>query len=287
VTTAAPVATLVQLSDIHMLAEGLLHDVVDPMAHLESALASVASAGVPITALVLSGDITDGGAPEAYARVRDVVEPAARRLGARVIPVMGNHDERGAFRAALLPEDPSVDPLAPCDQVHRLGGLRVVVVDSTTPGVHGGELTDAQLHRLADELAVPAPEGTVLVLHHPPVPSPMPTMREVGLARPDRLAEVIAGTDVRMVLCGHDHHASCGALAGIPVWIGPATSYRADVFPPPGCFRGVTGSAFTRVDLYPDSAVATAVPLGPTAVVHSADAQQATHRLTTCHLADR
>lgn len=286
-TAAEPVATLVQLSDLHVTAETLLYDVVDPMAHLESALASVAAAGVPVTALILSGDITDAGAPEAYARVRDVVEPVARRLGARVIPVMGNHDERSAFRAALLPDDPTADDDTPCDQVHHLGGLRVVVLDSTTPGVHSGELTDAQLHGLAAELATPAPQGTVLVLHHPPVPSPMPTMRELGLARPEGLAEVIAGTDVRMILCGHDHHASGGVLAGIPVWIGPATSYRADVLPPPGRFQGVTGSAFTRIDLYPDTVVATAVPLGPSAVVQSADAAATTHRLTTHHLAGR
>ena len=139
---------------------------------------------------MFTGDLADLGEPDAYVRLRELVEPAARRMHAQVIWVMGNHDERGAFREVLLGQHPSV---APVDRVYWLGGLRVIALDSTVPGHHYGEVTSAQLDWLAEELASPAPHGTILAMHHPPIPSVLDLAVLVELRDQARLAKVEQG----------------------------------------------------------------------------------------------
>jgi hypothetical protein len=83
----------------------------------------------------------------------------------------------------------------------------------------------------------------------------------VALREPERLADVISGSDVRLILSGHTHRVSAGTLAGVPVWISPSTGSHADVLARNG-FRGHAGGGFTRVDVLDDGEiVATFVPL--------------------------
>jgi 3',5'-cyclic-AMP phosphodiesterase len=107
---------------------------------------------------------------------------------------------------------------------------------------------------LPEELVEPAADGTVLVVHHPPIWSITPVSVLVALREPERLAGVIRGSDVRLVLSGHNHRVSAGTLAGIPVWVGPATGSHADVLARNGC-RGHAGGAFTRIDILDDGEV--------------------------------
>jgi 3',5'-cyclic-AMP phosphodiesterase len=269
----APLLTLLQLSDLHVVGDGWLPGGVDALANARAALDRIEAAGTPVAALVLSGDLADTGDPAAYRALRALVEPAARRIGAPVVYAMGNHDDRAALRACLLDEAPTTGPY---DHVVLVGGLRLVVLDSTVPGRHHGELGPAQLTWLAAQLATPAPLGTVLVLHHPPVPTAVPAMRAIDLRRPHELAAVVAGSDVRMILCGHTHHAGASALAGVPVWIAPATAHRAELLSPPGRARGRAGTALTRVDVYRDAVVAAAEPVDDAALLTDADEQALT-----------
>ena len=81
----------------------------------------------------------------------------------------------------------------PQDRVVEVDGLRVVALDTSVPGYHHGELEPGQLAWLADVLATPAPHGTLLAMHHPPIPVPMLRAAElIELADQHRLAEVVA-----------------------------------------------------------------------------------------------
>ncbi|WP_131767528.1 metallophosphoesterase [Candidatus Protofrankia californiensis] len=280
-----PRHTLIQLSDTHIVPDGeLLYGRVDTHANLESAAHAVADSGIAVAGLLLTGDLTDGGSPAAYRRLREVVEPLARQLHAPVIYAMGNHDERAAFRSELLSAEPTTEP---CDSVHWISGLRIVVLDSTTPGHESGYLTASQLAWLRDELARPAPDGTVLVLHHPPIPSPMLVVELMTLREPDRLAQVVAGSDVRIILSGHAHHASCGLLAGIPVWVSPAAAFGADLLSPVGRARALRTSACSRIDIYSDTVVASVVPLAPTETLFDNDESEMARHIDRTPTTDR
>ena len=253
-----PDLTLVQLSDTHILPEGtLMHDVVDTTAHLAAALAMIEASDLSPAAFLLTGDLTDTGDPAAYERLRAMVEPVA----AVPVYVMGNHDERAAFRAGLLDG-------APHDRVVTVGGLRIVVLDTSEPGRHDGHLSAEQLDWLAAELAEPADLGSVLVCHHPPLRSPVPTVDLLRLRDAEKLGAVLAGSDVRLVVTGHAHHTGVGALAGVPVWVGPALAYGVAAVPPSGRLRAGADSAFSRIDVFGDQIVATAVPVSSAATVY-------------------
>jgi 3',5'-cyclic AMP phosphodiesterase CpdA len=193
--------------------------------------------------------------------LRVLVEPFAARLGVPVMYLPGNHDTRPAFRANLLDLEASEDN---SDQVTWCEGLRVIGLDSTAVGGHYGELDDEQLVWLDAELAKPAPFGTVIAFHHPPIPGPIEAINLLGLRDPERLTAVIAARGVKMLLAGHTHHASAGVLGGVPVWVATATAYQVDVpASGTGVLRGIPGSGFTRVDVTEAGAVATHVQVLP------------------------
>ena len=251
---------IAHLSDPHLLAGNRLqYGAIDTEAGLELALARLRRLEPLPQALVFTGDLADKAEPDAYARLREIVEPAAAEMGAQVVWVMGNHDERSAYSAALFGEASD----ATQDRVYDVAGLRVVALDTSVPGYHHGELRDEQLAWLADVLATPAPHGTVLALHHPPIPIPMMRAAEViELYDQDRLAAVVEGTDVRCILGGHFHYSTYATFAGVPVSVASATCYTSDPAPLERFVSGVDGhQAMTMVHVYDDRIVHTIVPV--------------------------
>ncbi|GAA0940248.1 3',5'-cyclic adenosine monophosphate phosphodiesterase CpdA [Pseudonocardia zijingensis] len=269
-THPSPTSTLVQLTDLHLVADG--DDPpggVDTAAVLEEALRALEEAAIRPAALVLTGDLTEHGRPAEYRRLRGIVEPAAARLGAALVYVAGNHDDRAPLREHLLDAAPSAHPL---DHVVRVGDLRIVVLDSTVPGRAHGELRPAQLAWLRAELAGPAPGGTVLALHHPPLPSAAPLAASIPLLRRDELAAAVAGTDVRLVLAGHTHVVSAGTLGGVPVWTGGPIAGAFDPLAPGAALRTLATPTASRVDLFPDALITTSVPVGARRLVEVPEA---------------
>lgn len=269
---------LLHISDTHLLGRGRrLYDSVDSVEHLRSLFAELESSGGRPEAIVFTGDLADKGEPEAYDMLRRIVEPAAARLGAQVIWVMGNHDNRAALRSELLGEVPSMRPL---DRVYDVGGLRVITIDTSVPGHHHGELTSDQLDWLAEELSIPAPHGTLLAMHHPPVPSVLDLAVSVELRDQGALAEVLFGTDVRSILAGHLHYSSTATFAGIPVSVASATCYTQDLTVPVGGTRGRDGArAYNLVHVYPNTVLHSVVPLGEYATLDFIPADESARRL--------
>jgi len=259
-----PQHTILHVSDTHFVGAvdgGKLHDVIDSDANLAQLFRGLEQSSVQPEAIVFTGDLADQGRDDAYARLRAMVEPAAARLGAEVIWVMGNHDDRREFRKGLLDGEPTLESY---DRVHDVNGLRVIALDSTVPGQHYGEIDDAQLAWLRDVLATPAPHGTLIALHHPPVPSPLGLIALVELREQDRLADAIRGTDVRGVLGGHLHYSTVSTFAGgIPVSVAGATCYAQDLQVVYPAARGVDGGqSYNLVNVYEDRVLHSVIPIG-------------------------
>ena len=254
----APRHTVAHLSDPHLLAGARLYGVVDTEAHLQRALGRLAAVHPAPRVLVFTGDLADRAQPDAYRRLREIVEPAAREMGAEVVWTMGNHDEREPYAQGLFGEAGD----RPQDRVHEVDGLRIVALDTSVPGYHHGALDPEQLEWLADVLATPAPHGTLLAMHHPPVPLPMLRLAElIELHDQARLAEVVEGTDVRGILAGHLHFSTHSTFAGVPVSVASASCYTIDPAPAEALVSGVDGGrAFTMVHAYADRLVHTIVP---------------------------
>lgn len=282
----APERVLLHVSDTHLRAAGSrLFDLVDARDRLARALAVIEASGVRPDGIVFTGDLVDLGEGAAYSELRDLVEPFAARLGTRVFWVMGNHDDRAQFRARLLDESPAADPL-PVDRVDELDGLRLVTLDTSVPGHHHGELRAAQLEWLAGVLATPAPLGTILAMHHPPVPSVLPLAGSVELRDQARLAPVLRGTDVRAIIAGHLHYSTFATFAGIPVSVASSTCYAQDLTVPVGGTRPQDGAqAFNMVHIYDDTVVHSVVPVDAPNTLEHIDAAEARRRLSAAGVA--
>ncbi|KTS02259.1 phosphodiesterase [Microbacterium testaceum] len=251
---------ILHLSDTHLLGgDRLLGERYDTAANLRRTLDAAEATGVRPDAVVFTGDLTDLGEPEAYRALRAAVEPWAERLGAPVIWVAGNHDERPALRAGLLDGEPSLEPVT---GVWDLDGLRIIALDSTVPGWHHGDLDAAQLEWLREELATPAPLGTILALHHPPLPTHIPFFDVLELRDQPRLAAAIAGSDVRAILAGHLHYSTSGTFAGVPVSVAAASCYTMDLARPADEVNGMdAGQSFHLVHVWDDTITHAVVPV--------------------------
>jgi Icc protein len=252
---------ILHLSDTHLTRRpGLNEDGVDPRESLRRILHDCRE--LPgVDAVVVTGDVADDGSPEAYADALDLVGAFA---GQRRIPAVfstGNHDERVAFAAVLgsghfdaggrdSPEHRLDSADGARAAVTLVAGYRIITLDSLVPGKGYGQVSAAQLDWLRDVLAEPAPRGSVLAFHHPPVVVPGVAVQDaLGLRNGPDLAATIAGTDVRVVLCGHFHLQLFGMLAGVPVWVTPGVVTRIDLTATPGTERAVKGASASLVDL--------------------------------------
>ncbi len=184
--------------------------------------------------LLLTGDLTHVGLPEEF------VEAAAwlRRLGTpeRVMLVPGNHDcyvaapweaTFGRWRDYLGgARDASAFPL-----LRRAGGMAFIGVSTavpTPPFFATGSIGRRQLARLQQMLEETGREGLirVLLIHHPPLAGSVGWRKRLIDAA--ALRAVLSRGGVELVLHGHAHRATAGALstpAGqVPVLGVPAAS---------------------------------------------------------------
>lgn len=268
---------ILHLSDTHLLANGQLYDRVDSEARLRRVFDDLERSGARPEAIIFTGDLADKGEPLAYGRLRSIIDPAARRLGAQTIWVMGNHDERGAFRTMLLGQFPSTEPV---DRVYFVNGLRIVTLDTSVPGQHYGQLEASQLDWLTEELSTPAPHGTILAMHHPPVPCVLDLAVTVELREQGALAEVLKGTDVRSIIAGHLHYSTNATFAGIPVSVASASCYTQDMAAPVGATRARDGAqAYNLIHVYDHTVMHTVVPVGDSTVVAYVSPEETTRLL--------
>jgi 3',5'-cyclic-AMP phosphodiesterase len=230
---------ILHLSDSHLFGDDTLqYDRVDTLAALRRVLER-AGAVDRADAVVLSGDLSNDGSAESYRRLRDLVEPWAAQRGAEVLYAMGNHDLRAGFEEVLGDRE----------SVTGVRGFRIVCLDSSVPGAGFGDLQPDRLERLRAVLRTPAEHGTVLVVHHPPVPAATALLAALELRHPHRLLEACRGSDVRLILCGHYHHPLATQAGGIPVVVAPGIANTSDALAPPGTERATEGSGFALVDL--------------------------------------
>jgi 3',5'-cyclic AMP phosphodiesterase CpdA len=209
--------------------------------------------------VLVSGDIADDGSAEGSIMVRDRIARFASLRGIPHIYLPGNHDTRAGFRSAFgsghLSE--SGQDLASssfdgeeCAAVSHHNGLRVVTLDSVVPGETYGWLGEDQVAWLRRVLDSPAPQGTIVALHHPPIPvADSPFLSGVNLRDPGALAAAIEGSDVRGVLCGHFHLQAMGFLGTVPVWVCPGAESRVDVTAPRDTVRFVADSGASIISL--------------------------------------
>lgn len=221
---------LVQLSDPHLSAAGeLVLTRVDTRKAFVEALDRISHLSGKIEALLITGDLTANGRADQYAVLRELLAP----LPWTVHLVAGNHDHREHL-AQAFPEIASRCPALPGQPLCYASDVdryRLIVLDSSVPGVPYGELDPAQLDWLEQTLAAEPLRPTLLALHHPPFASLIAPLDRMSLQRGAAELEAIVRRhpQVERVLCGHLHRAVTVRYAGTIAQCAPSTAHQMDL----------------------------------------------------------
>lgn len=219
---AAP-TLLAQLSDLHVRVGPRDRDSA-------RALAAAVDAVLALTprphAVLVTGDLADDASAREYERCRELLAP----LPMPVYALPGNHDDRDAVRAHFAPLDPR-DHAGDLVQFSvTVGGLRVVLCDTTMPGRDEGSFGRERRAWLDAELAAEPRVPTIVAMHHPPAVIGLPGLDALGLPPDDRaaLAALVARRpQVRRVVAGHVHRTVFDVLGGCGLVIAPSTNIQA------------------------------------------------------------
>ncbi len=206
---------MLQLTDCHLYADPsqcLLG--LNTLSTLDHVI-SLAQQTIGTPDIVLAtGDLVHDASDAGYTRLRSRLS----EIGAPAYCLPGNHDKPGKMRLLLNQ-----------DNVHTIKsvqfkGWSLIFLDSTIPGETGGNLTEAQLTQLEDELSRHADKYTLICMHHQPVPVGSLWIDSIGLNNTESFMSVIdRHPQVKGILCGHIHQQFEAAHGTIRLMGTPST----------------------------------------------------------------
>src|ERR1700712_2482312 len=140
---------IAQISDLHIKPPGeLAYGRVDTGKALERCVAALNEFDPAPDFVVISGDLADTPSAEEYQYFKRLLAPL--KLPFAGIP--GNHDSRELMRAAF-PSASYAFASGPLDQKVEVGGLDLLLLDSSVPGKPHGDLQASTLGWLDATLA--------------------------------------------------------------------------------------------------------------------------------------
>jgi Icc protein len=171
--------------------------------------------------IIATGDLVSDEAEESYRRLQRLLQP----VEAPIHFLMGNHDDRAAFRRVFRPEEPpSAEPVC---EAFEAAGARFLLLDSVLPGKVEGELSAGQLAWLERELAAHPDRPAWVFLHHQPLPIYIRWLDVLGLQdREQFLALLARHPQVRVVGYGHVHQVRRWRYRGVLFLGVPALAFQ-------------------------------------------------------------
>ena len=249
--------TFIHLTDLHIGTPDDDHLYSDTTETLRRILALVATVTPKPEFVVASGDLTNRGHAESFRKLRDIMAD----IDVPVIYALGNHDTRAGFYEGM--EIATESPDAPNDHDRVAGGIHIVTIDSSTPGLIGGTIDPAQFEWLERTLDTHPDLPKLIVVHHPPALGEEPDVthwRTIHFPQSQRLAEILKGRNIIGILSGHIHHDRVSVWHGIPVVVGMGHHAATDILRT-DVLRMVRGASFGIGTIRPSGLTMAFVPL--------------------------
>lgn len=214
---------LIHISDIHLTIPGERMDGLNPHRRFAQALADIDANHSDAERIIVTGDLTHWGEPEAYAALKEAIAgaPVPMRL------LIGNHDDRAGFLAAF-PDHPT-DPNGYVNYFDDIGDFRLIYLDSCAPKTHAGHFGQDRCDWLA--AALEGARHARLFLHHNPMAIGLPAADQIGLVPNDRaMFQSVIETyrdKIDYIHFGHVHAPIHGTYCGIPFASVPSTGNQS------------------------------------------------------------
>ena len=217
---------IAQISDLHIKPPGsLAYGRVDTAAALERCVAALNAFRPKPDFVVISGDLADTPTAEEYQYLKRLLAP----LELPFAGIPGNHDSRELMRAAFSSAAYAF-PSGPLNQRMEIGGLDLVLLDSSVPGKPHGEFDAPTLQWLDAALASSPDKPALVFLHHPPFKAGIWHMDRQNLRNAAELAAIIRRHPrVQLIASGHVHRAALTMFAGVATTICPAPNHAVDL----------------------------------------------------------
>ena len=192
---------LIHLSDLHICPVGERIVGFDPAARLRAAIASINRDHPDAHACILSGDLTDRGDADSYARLRDLT----RHLKPPAYYMLGNHDRRQSFLEVF--SDVTIDENGFVQSIVDLGTMRLILLDSLDEREpSAGRLCPRRMAWLERVLGESSGRRVIVFIHHPPVSIGVEYFAHMLLANGGELDALLRRHPaVRHVAFGHVH----------------------------------------------------------------------------------
>jgi len=209
---------IAQITDAHIVPKGS-HWLSEPLAETEKrlsrAVAFINDSNPVPDVVLMTGDLTDDGSPEAYAHFRELVRPLKPPLF--VIP--GNHDRREAMRAAF--SDQSYMP--------KEGFLHYVIDDYPVRLIGLDTLVEGEVHGLICEERLAwletslSDKPALIFMHHSPAKTGSKLFDTILCRMSDRFEEIIRRrTGLLGIIAGHYHLFCAATFGGRPCLTAPS-----------------------------------------------------------------
>ncbi len=199
------------LSDLHLGPPGEPVNGLDTGARLAAAVETINRDHSNADFVLLAGDLADQGQEVAYHALRDLLAP----LVPPVHITLGNHDDRSTFLSVWGTERD--DPQGRVSEVIDRGGYRVILLDTSEPGLVSGRLCEGRQAWLVERLVEAEDKPVIVVMHHHANRLSLP-VDAIALEDGPRFSQILgAHPDVRQVIAGHVHIPTTGVWHGLPM----------------------------------------------------------------------
>lgn len=215
-----------QISDLHVAPDdSFMRRFVDSNVLLARAVEYLNTMTPRPDVVLATGDLTDHGTADEYVMLREILG----ELDVPLFIVPGNHDEPDTLRT-VYGTPRYVGDARTFDYCIEDFPVRLVAVDSTTPGRHDGDLDAPQLLALDALLREQPDRPTLCFMHHPPFETGIWWMDCIGLtgAR-DFEALVRRHPQVRLVVAGHVHRPVVTTWGTTVLSTAPSTCHQTAV----------------------------------------------------------
>jgi 3',5'-cyclic AMP phosphodiesterase CpdA len=220
-----PDFTIFHLSDLHIQAESSeLMPGLNTSSTLAMTLQNLHQLKVTPNLIVITGDLTHEGDDAVYERLRDLLSEFDA-FGVPVLLILGNHDRRLPFYR-VIQQQSAPDEHEPYCYTYDIDDVRIFALDTLVPDSLDGALDAAQLTWLESNLAASGDRRKIILMHHPPTRSPIPTMHL--LQQPEALERLAREYGVLAVLCGHIHFSNTSMFGGAVCTSAPSTAFGID-----------------------------------------------------------
>ena len=212
----------IHLTDPHFIPPGKTLYGRDPRLALDAAVADINAANSDAEMVVITGDLTHWGEPEAFANLADCLAP----LTMPVKLLIGNHDHRPTFCEHF--PDQGVDANGFIQSTIETSAGVFVFLDTVLEGTHAGHFCERRCAWLSQTLADIGDRDVFLFMHHPPFATGVAAMDAIGLQQKEAFQAAIHDQQhkIRHLFFGHLHRPIAGSWLDIPFSTLRATNHQ-------------------------------------------------------------